>query len=286
VLHWFWQITVGWLGWGQLPPFRSMALAQDIKQAAHLICNARHPIALTGAGISTPSGIPDFRSPASGIWTHVDPAAVASIWAFRRHPEAFFDWVRPLARKIRDAEPNPAHYALAELEAMGYLHCVITQNIDELHQRAGSRRVLEVHGHLRQATCMSCYQIVPVEGLLDKFLEDGHVPRCNCGGVLKPNVVLYGEILPQEVLDEAQREVAQCDLLLVAGSSLEVVPVSDMPLTAIEHSARLIVVNYQPTPVDHLADVVIHANVARVLPRIAAALRKEGKYRRSDNVSG
>jgi NAD-dependent deacetylase len=257
-------------------PFRALSLARDIKRAAHLLLNARYPIALTGAGISTPSGIPDFRSPGSGIWTHVDPVAVASIWAFQMHPEDFFNWMRPLAHQIRVARPNPAHYALARLESAGHLRAVITQNIDALHQRAGSRRVLEVHGHLRQATCIRCSQVVPAQELLDRFVEDGLVPHCDCGGVLKPNVVLYGESLPMDVFSEAQREVDQCDVMLVAGSSLEVVPVSDLPVMAVQHGARLIIVNYEPTPLDHLAEVIIHADVAEVLPPIAAAVQRAG----------
>ena len=120
-----------------------------IERTADLLCNARHAIALTGAGVSTPSGIPDFRSPGSGMWEQVDPFEVASIIAFRRQPEVFFNWLRPLARLLQEAQPNPAHVALAQLEAAGIVKAVITQNIDGLHQKAGSQCVLEVHGHMR-----------------------------------------------------------------------------------------------------------------------------------------
>jgi NAD-dependent deacetylase len=250
-----------------------MTLDQDIQRAAQLILGARHAVALTGAGISTPSGIPDFRSPESGLWARVDPMAVASIWAFQIQPRHFYDWLRPVAQTLLTARPNPAHHALADLEAMGRLQAIITQNIDDLHQKAGARRVLEVHGHLREATCVRCYRVVPTRGMLERFVEDGEVPRCACGGVLKPNVVLFGEELPADVVAEAEREARQCDLMIVAGSSLEVIPVAELPLTAWQHGAKLIIVNYQPTYLDDQADVVIHQDVAEVLPRMVEACR-------------
>jgi NAD-dependent deacetylase len=251
-----------------------MTLEDQIQQAAELLLNARHAVALTGAGISTPSGIPDFRSPDSGLWTKADPMVVASIWSFQAQPQVFYDWIRPLAKTLIAAQPNPAHQALAELETMGLLKAIITQNIDDLHQKAGSRRVLELHGHLRQATCLRCGRVVPTGGLIQKFLEDGQVPRCECGGVMKPNIVFYGEALPLGVLMEAQSETLACDVMLVAGSSLEVTPAADLPFEALAHDAKLIVVDYVATPIDRLATVVIHDDVACALPRIAEACRK------------
>jgi len=200
---------------------------------------------------------------------------VASIYAFRHRPEAFYTWIRPLVRTLLTAEPNPGHLALAELEAGGWLKAIITQNIDDLHQRAGSREVLELHGHLREATCISCYQVLPTEELLDDFLASGEVPRCPvCRGVMKPNVVLFGEQLPIEVVNAAMEHVRQADLMLVAGSSLEVVPASHLPLLVREHAGRLIVINLTPTYIDEIAEVVIHADVAEVLPRVALTLRR------------
>jgi NAD-dependent deacetylase len=243
-----------------------------IERAASLLRDARHAVALTGAGMSTRSGIPDFRSPGSGIWEQVDPLEVASIFAFRRKPETFFDWIRPMARQLLTAQPNAAHLALAHLEAAGLIQAVITQNIDGLHQKAGSQRVLEVHGHLREATCIRCYRIFPTEQFAPAFLADGGVPRCpECGNVLKPNVILYGEQLPATVMWEAQRYTQQCDVMLVAGSSLEVVPACDLPRLARQHGARLILVNLQPTYMDDQADVTLHADVTDVLPLIAEA---------------
>jgi NAD-dependent deacetylase len=242
-----------------------------INRAAELLRQADSAVALTGAGHSTPSGIPDFRSPESGLWTQVDPLAVASLFAFRLRPQGFYDWIRPLARVMLEAQPNPGHHALAQLEKAGLLRSVITQNIDGLHQRAGSLRVHEVHGHMREATCIHCYRVVPAESLIEEFLAEGQVPRCTCGGVMKPNVILFGEQLPLNILTAARQDTMACDLMLVIGSSLTVEPVSDLPLMALGHGAKLIIVNYQPTHLDERADVLIHADLADVVPRIADA---------------
>jgi len=249
-----------------------MDYADEIAHAAVLLREARYAVALTGAGMSTPSGIPDFRSPGTGLWEQVNPMEVASIHAFRRHPEAFYAWMRPLMRKLLAAEPNAGHLALAELETGGWLRAIITQNIDDLHQQAGSRVVLELHGHLREATCLSCYRVLPIEELLDDFLASGKVRRCPvCGGVMKPNVVLIGEQLPIEVVNAAMEHIRQADLILVAGSSLEIMPASQLPFLVHERAGRLIVVNLMPTCIDEVAEVVIHADVAEVLPRVARA---------------
>lgn len=237
-----------------------------IEKAGDLVRQARRAVVLTGAGISTASGIPDFRSPDSGLWNSVNPMTVASIMAFRQRPQDFYDWVRPLVDVMLAAKPNAAHIALAQLEAAGRLSSVITQNIDGLHQAAGSKNVYEVHGHIREATCMRCYEVYPAEAVLKQFVEDSQVPTCHCGGVLKPNVILFGEQLPMQALLGARAEVEQCDLLIVAGSSLEVAPVSELPEQVLANRARLIIVNFQPTYMDRYADVVIHENVADVLP--------------------
>jgi NAD-dependent deacetylase len=249
-----------------------MSLEDQIGCAAELIRHSRYMVAFTGAGHSTASGIPDFRSPGSGLWEKNNPMLVASIWAFRLNPKTFYDWIRPMAEILFNAAPNPAHMALAELEAMGYLRVVITQNIDNLQQRAGSRRVLELHGHMREATCIRCYKVVPIDPVLAQTLLDGKVPRCECGGVLKPNVILFGEQLPIRVLNQAMEEARRCDLMLVAGSSLEVTPAADIPFLALDSGAKGIIVNLQPTAFDQRADVIIHGDVAEVLPQIVAAL--------------
>jgi NAD-dependent deacetylase len=228
-------------------------------------------VALTGAGISTPSGIPDFRSPGTGLWEKRDPMRVASIEVFERNPQDFYDWIYPLAELILQARPNPAHMALADLEANGPLQAVITQNIDMLHNQAGSKNVYEVHGHLRQTTCTGCGVVSDAAGMLQEFVLTKDVPLCErCGQVLKPNITLFGEVPPLTVFRAAEVWSATCDLMLVVGSSLEVIPVADFPLLAKQNGARLIIVNLVETYADQMADVVIRGDVAEVLPRLAS----------------
>lgn len=250
-----------------------MSDCEAVRKAANLLKHATHAVALTGAGHSTPSGIPDFRSPTSGVWENVDFVEVATIYSFAQKTEAFYDWIRPLAKTMRDAVPNPAHVALAQLEAAGYLSAVITQNIDMLHSRAGSHEVYELHGNMSHATCIQCYEVYEARPYIDEVIEHGGVPRCPaCGGVLKPNVILFGEQLPAHALLAAERAARAADVMLVAGSSLVVTPAADLPQLALTNGARLIVVNYEPTYVDRRADVVIHDDVAEILPRIVAEL--------------
>jgi len=248
---------------------------QKIVQAAELIKHAKHAVALTGAGVSTRSGIPDFRTPGSGLWKHVDPMTVASIWGFLEHPAGFYDWIKPLSKTMVEAKPNPAHYALAELEALGRLRVVITQNIDDLHRRAGSKRVLEVHGHMREATCIRCCYLADAQPYITKFIAEGAIPTCPvCGGVMKPNVILFGETPPVRVLYEAQQESERCDVMLVAGSSLEVLPVADLPSVARQHGAQVIIVNNAATALDKLAAVVLREDVAIALPKIVEKVKE------------
>jgi len=243
-------------------------------EVARLIEASQRIVAFTGAGVSTPSGIPDFRSPESGLWEREDPIAVASIYGFRREPEAFYRWVRPLARLTRDAQPNAAHMALVTLEKSGKLDSIITQNIDMLHTRAGSSVVHELHGHLREATCIECFRVYPADDLMDHFIETGEIPRCDCQrhAILKPNVILFGEQLPYKALQGAQAAVKRTDLMIVMGSSLEVAPASDLPLIAKRSGASVVIINLQATDYDRMADVVIHADVAEALPAILQLL--------------
>lgn len=241
-----------------------------VLRAAQLIREARCAVALSGAGISTPSGIPDFRTAGSGLWTRYNPLEVASLSAFRYHPKRFYEWLRPLASHMLNARPNPGHTALAELEQAGYLQAVITQNIDTLHQRAGSDTVLEVHGTFESLTCSTCFtQQQAGEKVLSEFIEGGEIPSCEeCGGVLKPDVVLFGEQLPAEIWQQARKASRECDLMLILGSSLTVVPVSDLPETALNSGAALIIINQMETHLDHAAEVVIHGDLAVFLPKI------------------
>lgn len=246
----------------------------DIAVVSDWVRQAKDVVAFTGAGISTPSGIPDFRSENSGLWEKVDPQMVASIYGFRKNPQAFYDWVRPLAIRTLAAQPNAAHLALFELEKMGKLSAVVTQNIDMLHTRAGNSVVYELHGHLRKATCISCFEEYLAEPIIAQVLEDGHVPRCpTCDGVIKPNVILFGEQLPYDQMMKAKKCVRSTDLLLAMGSSLEVAPASDIPLIAKRNGAKLVILNLEPTIMDKYADIVILGDVADTLPRIVANLK-------------
>jgi NAD-dependent deacetylase len=242
-----------------------------MQQAAQLLAQAQQAVALTGAGLSTPSGIPDFRSPDTGLWDNYDPLEIATFQAFRRRPVDFFNWIRPLARQMFDAQPNLAHVALAELQQAGRVSHIITQNIDGLQQRAGAQHVIELHGDIFTGTCMGCYTIYRSAEFYDQFIEAGRIPTCpRCAGIIKPNVILFGEALPVHALMAARRAVANCDVLLIAGSSLEVAPASDLPMLARSRQARVIIVNQGPTYMDSFCDVLIRADVALALPAIAA----------------
>jgi len=245
-------------------------VVDKIRRASHLIRSRQHVVALTGAGISTPSGIPDFRSPGSGLWTQYQPMEVASLTAFRYDPGKFYEWLRPLAQDMFHAQPNPAHHSLAKLEGHDILHAIITQNIDTLHQKAGSKQVLEVHGTFDTLSCMGCHQQIPArEEIISELIEDGRIPRCGeCGEILKPDVVLFEEQLPVQIWKKAQRASQGCQVMLVLGSSLTVTPVSHLPLEAINAGAELVIINKSETYLDHRAQIVIHGDVADILPEI------------------
>lgn len=241
-----------------------------IEFAADLFRQAKRAVALTGAGLSTSSGIPDFRSEGTGLWSRDEPMEVASLSTFRTAPEKFYRWFRPLAGQIFNADPNPAHRALADLEKAGRLQLTVTQNIDILHQKAGAQRVVEMHGTLATLSCTQCFAKADSKNYLRPFIEHGDIPHCpKCGAVLKPDVILFGEQLPQLAWLEAQREVRQCDLMLVAGSSLEVLPVAGLPMQALDRGAHLIIINNSPTYLNVRADLVFLDDVARILPAIA-----------------
>lgn len=252
-----------------MTPFSSQTSA-NIEYAAELLRKALRAVVLTGAGISTPSGIPDFRSEGTGLWSRDEPLEVASLSTFRTDPEKFFVWFRPLASQIYNAQPNPAHNALARLEEAGRIQSIITQNIDALHQKAGSKKVIEMHGTLRSLSCTQCFQQEEAQGYLKPFVERGELPHCpKCGGLLKPDVILFGEQLPQRAWYEAQRDSRACDLMIVAGSSLEVLPVAGLPMQAIDRGAHLIIVNNTPTYLNVRADLVFTEDVSEVIPVIA-----------------
>jgi len=222
---------------------------------------------LTGAGISTESGIPDFRSP-TGIWAEVDPFEVASIQAFRRDPERVWGFYRTRIHSLLEAEPNAAHYALAELERRGLVQALITQNIDTLHTRAGSRDVIEVHGSIRSSVCLSCGREEGLEAVLAQ-LEERPAPLCDrCGAVLKPGVVLFGELLPVAAIERASDLARAAELMLVVGSSLEVWPVAGLPLEA----RAIAIVNRGPTALDERAALKVDAPAGETLAAVVDAL--------------
>jgi NAD-dependent deacetylase len=238
----------------------------QIQKAAHILRGARNVAVMTGAGIGRPSGIPDFRSP-GGLWSQDDPMEAASLYTFRTNPQRFFDWLRPLMDLMLAAQPNAAHIALAELEHNGPVRATITQNIDVLHQRAGSEAVLELHGNINTATCAGCGTVSPLDPLIEP-VRQGQLPICNCGGVFKPDVVLFGESLPEETLNRSIHALETCDVLLVVGTSLVINPAAGLPLVALQQGARVIIVNLSSTYLDSYADVVINADLADVLPAI------------------
>jgi len=249
----------------------SKRLSASLEKAAALIGDAKFAVALTGAGSSTPSGIPDFRSSGSGLWTRYLPMEVASLTAFRQFPERFFEWLRPLASHLMTAEPNAAHLALARLEEDNRLKTIITQNIDGLHQRAGSKNVLQVHGTLSTLTCIGCYQQVSASEYTIPYIEHGQIPYCKtCGNYLKPDVVLFEEQLPAQVWLKARQAAEACDLMIVAGTSLVVAPVAQLPERAKKNGAHIIIINKSATYMDEHADVVLAGDVAEIIPAIVA----------------
>ena len=231
------------------------------------LIHANQPcVVLTGAGVSTESGIPDFRS-ATGIWAQYDPYEVASIEAFHRDPERVWEFYARRLDVLGDAAPNPAHVALAELESFGLVQTLITQNVDRLHSAAGSSDVIEVHGSIAAAVCLACGRREEhVRALLP-------LPRCtDCGAVLKPGVVMFGELLSVEAIDRATALAQNAGLLLVVGTSLEVWPVAGLPEETLLHGGKLAIVNRDPTPYDARAELVIHDSAGEVLAKCLTSM--------------
>jgi NAD-dependent protein deacetylase/lipoamidase len=238
---------------------------------AQLIQELQPCVVLTGAGMSTESGLPDFRS-ATGIWAEVDPYEVATIDAFRRDPERVWAWYGRRIRSILDVEPNPGHRALAALERADLVQAVVTQNIDTLHERAGSVEVVEVHGSIRRAVCLACGTPEPLDGVLEQ-LEREAAPICrSCGTIPKPDVVLFGELLPLDAIARAEELARGAALLLVIGSSLQVWPVAGLPEETLGRGGTLAIVNREPTAYDHRAALVVGKAAGETLASAAAHL--------------
>ncbi len=242
---------------------------EKIHTAALILKQSKHAIVFTGAGISTPSGIPDFRSTNTGLWQKNDPMLVASATAFKNHPDRFYRWLQPLLLASSQAQPNPAHQAIAALERNGCVKAVITQNIDNLHQKAGSINVIELHGTMEFFHCPACHKPASDSHAIMEEILAGLIPYCNhCGAIIKPDITLYEEPLPMQAWQDANEEVTKADVMLIAGSSLEVIPASSLPYDAHQGGSKIIIVNYSHTYLDPLADVVINGDVAEVLPKI------------------
>jgi NAD-dependent deacetylase len=233
---------------------------------------ARSVVVLTGAGISTESGIPDFRGP-QGTWTK-DPRAekLSNLHYYMTDPEVrVASWQARLVHPAWTAEPNPGHRALAELERKGYVEVLVTQNIDGLHQKAGSSpdRVIEIHGTVREVVCMSCGERAPMERALDRVRAGEADPPCrSCNGILKSATISFGQSLVAEDLIRAEKAAQDCEVFLALGTTLTVYPVAYLPQRALEAGARLVIANAQPTPFDSAADAVLRANLGDVLPQL------------------
>ncbi|MBM4314956.1 MAG: NAD-dependent deacylase, partial [Deltaproteobacteria bacterium] len=247
-----------------------------IGRVAAMIVTAKRIVVFTGAGVSTESGIPDFRSP-GGLWTKFDPEDF-TIDKFLTSPETRRKQWRFLLSSdlLKDADPNAAHKAIAELELLGRLDCVITQNIDNLHQKAGNHpdKVYELHGNMHWIRCLGCGDRYPLEEILRESGTSSEVPSCGrCGGILKPDVIFFGESLPEKTLRDATRHANRCDLMIVVGSSLVVYPAAYLPLYAKQAGAKLVIINLTSTPADQTADVVIRASAGAVMGRLLADLK-------------
>jgi NAD-dependent deacetylase len=240
---------------------------------AELIAGSRQALALTGAGISVPSGIPDFRSPGTGLWENVDPMEVAHIDVFHRDPGRFWYFYGDRFNTLAGKLPNRAHRALARLEQAGLLRAVVTQNIDRLHHKAGTRELIEVHGTIDHSSCLHCARRYPLEEVSGRLGSDPErIPRCDCGRALKPDVVLFGEYLPHDALQRAERLASEADLILCVGSSLEVYPVAELPAMTLAAGGQVAIVTQGPTPFDRRAAVRCGGDVEHELGAVIELL--------------
>jgi NAD-dependent deacetylase len=251
-------------------------MSSEAARLAKLIHGADSVVALTGAGISVPSGIPDFRTPGTGLWTSVDPMEVAHIDVFRRDPERFWHFYGDRFQTLEHKRPNGAHAALARLEQAGLLEAVITQNIDRLHARAGTRELVEVHGTIDHSSCLACRERYPLADVRSRQREDAAgIPRCDCGQPLKPDVILFGEYLPADALARAEQLAADADLLLCIGSSLEVYPVAQLPAVTLTAGGQVAIITQGATPFDGRAVVRCGRDVVQELEAVLAELGPE-----------
>jgi NAD-dependent deacetylase len=243
-----------------------------VERLAELLGRSRSAVALTGAGVSVPSGIPDFRTPETGMWAKVDPMEVAHVSVFERDPERFWSYYRPRFQALGGKEPNRAHEALAELERRGLIEGVITQNIDRLHRAAGSENVIEVHGSIETSSCLECGVAFELD-VVDELFDGRGVAICSeCGGAVKPDVVLFGEMLPIEAIERATELAEEADLMLCVGSSLAVHPVAGLPQLTLSQGGSVAIVTKGETPYDGDAELKLEGEVDEELAALVAAL--------------
>ncbi len=261
-----------------------MARVSTAADLAALVAERGPAVVLTGAGMSTESGIPDFRS-AQGIWADVDPFEVASIEAFRRDPLRVWRWYGPRIGGLLAAQPNAGHEALVALERSGHVRAVVTQNIDLLHARAGSETVVELHGSIETFRCLACGRTETLDAVLAQ-LESREAPACpDCAAVLKPGVVMFGELLPVDAFAEAERLVRETGLLVVVGTSLQVFPVAGLPSETLRAGGAVAIVDGEPTPHDQRATLVVRGRAGEVLAAVAEQLGAGASQRGGDKAS-
>jgi NAD-dependent deacetylase len=246
-----------------------------LSHAAKILARSRFAIAFTGAGISAESGVPTFRG-FNGLWKRYRPEELATPEAFKRDPHLVWEFYRWRMRRILDAKPNPAHYALAELERMGLLRAVITQNVDDLHREAGTRNLIDLHGNIFRVRCTSCdyRENLKESGRVYEFVDSKDLPRCpRCGSLLRPDVVWFGEALPRDALEEAFRLAGKADTVIVVGTSGVVYPAAYIPYIVKEHGGRVIEVNVERSGITPIADVFLRGKAGEVLPKLVELVR-------------
>lgn len=253
-----------------------MKYLEKILNFANLIIESNHIVALTGAGMSTESGIPDFRSPGSGLWTKINPDEFASYHSYVSDTNKNLKFMFELGMTIFRAKPNKGHKALTKLQKLGKLEGVLTQNIDGLHQRAKTKNIVELHGTANEAICIRCRKIYPITTMINQFIREKTTPYCpDCKNLLKPNAIFFEEALESNVLEAADNMLSECDLLIILGSSLLVYPVAFYPQRALAKGAKICIINIQETNIDENCEVVINEKIGDYLPKIVEIVEKE-----------
>ncbi|TKJ23654.1 MAG: hypothetical protein CEE43_03050 [Promethearchaeota archaeon Loki_b32] len=252
------------------------SLEEKVEKLAELIVDSNNIVALTGAGMSTESGISDFRSPGVGLWEKVDPYEFASIHSYVGNPAKNLEFMLETGKAIFKARPNKGHKALTKLQRLGKLKGVLTQNIDRLHHKAKTKNIVEFHGNAYEAKCMTCGQIYEITFMVNQVMKGNYSPSCEkCRGMLKPNAIFFGEPLESTTLEAADQMIAKCDLFLVLGSSLVVYPVAFYPQKVLSIGAKLAIINIQETDMDSAAEVVIHDKIGDVLPKVVSIVEEK-----------